>query len=423
MVKESTGLLSSEYWQKEIVMINRLQRKKTDPLSKKIICNLFKKIKHGTIHLNDSQGHHIFNDNPEVNPHKISINVRNPQAYKKIILDGTVGAGKSYIDGDWDTDNLQQLMELIIKNDSLFNKIDGPITKFLKVFRTINYQLKPNNEQRAKDNILAHYDLGNDFFQLILDPRMMYSCGIYEPSHIGLDEAAQKKLQRICTKLDLKPTDHILEIGTGWGGFAIYAAQSYGCKVTTTTISDKQYDFVKNKIKQLGLESQIELLKCDYRKLSGQYDKIVSIEMIEAVGHKYFDTFFRQCNHLLKPEGLFFLQAIIINDKAYPKAKNEVDFIKKYIFPGGCLPSVLSISKSIARQTMMQLISFDDIGQHYIATLNDWHSKLLANKEAILKQGFTEEFIRMWEFYFCYSAAGFASRHISTIHALWQKRK
>lgn len=213
-----------------------------------------------------------------------------------------------------------------------------------------------------------------------------------------------------------------LEIGSGWGGFAVYAAQIYGCKITTTTISDKQYAFIKEKIKHLGLENQIELLNLDYRKLSGQYDKVVSIEMLEAVGYKYMDTFFHQCNQLLKPEGLFFLQTIVINDQAYEAAKNEVDFIKKYIFPGGCLPSVFSISKSIATQTKMQLISLEDIGKHYVATLSDWQNKLLANKLSLLAQGFTASFIRMWQFYFCYSAAGFESRYISDIHVLWQKR-
>ena len=387
--------------------------------SKKIILNILKQIKNGRIKLNDGDESFVFG---ETNGSVATINITNPRAYRKILLQGSVGAGKSYIDGDWTTDDLQQLIELFIKNDSLFNNIESPMARFLSMIRTVGYKLNINTESRAKDNILAHYDLGNDFFQLILDPSMMYSCAFYEPFNISLEEASKKKLQRICDKLQLKPSDHLLEIGTGWGGFAVYAAQEYGCKITTTTISDKQYAFVKDKIKRLGLEDRIELLNLDYRKLSGQYDKVVSIEMIEAVGHKYFDAFFHQCNQLLKPTGLFFLQAIVINDQAYEAAKDEVDFIKKYIFPGGCLPSVCSISKSIATQTKMQLISFDDIGKHYVTTLQDWHKKLLANKDLILAQGFTEDFIRMWQFYFCYSAAGFQSNYIGDIHALWRKR-
>lgn len=402
---------------------NEFKVKRRESLSKRIILDLLKKIQRGTIQLNDGGVCDLFGDKHGVNEQHATINIIHPRAYKKILLGGSVGAGKSYIDGDWDTDDLQQLIELFIENDALFNMIESPFARVLSFMRTIGYKFNLNTVQRAKDNILAHYDLGNDFFQLILDPSMMYSCALYEPADISLDEASKKKIQRICEQLELKEGDHVLEIGTGWGGFAVYAAQVYGCKITTTTISDKQYAFVKEKIKTLGLGNQIELLNLDYRKLSGQYDKVVSIEMIEAVGHKYFDAFFHQCHQLLKPEGLFFLQAIVINDQAYETAKNEVDFIKKYIFPGGCLPSVCSISTSIATQTKMQLMSFEDIGKHYVSTLNDWHNQLLANRTALLKQGFTEEFIRMWQFYFCYCAAGFASHYISNIHALWRKRK
>lgn len=404
-------------------MAEKIAKIKTiEALSKKIILNVLKKIQQGTIQLNDGDENYVFRDINGFDQPSATLDIIHPRAYKKILLKGSVGAGKSYIDGDWNTDNLQKLIELFIKNDALFNNIESPLAHFLSWIRTIGYKLNRNTIQQAKDNILAHYDLGNDFFQLILDPSMMYSCALYEPSGISLDMAAKKKIQRICDKLELKSGDHVLEIGTGWGGFALCAAQEYGCKITTTTVSDKQYAYVKEKIKNLGLENKIELLNLDYRKLSGQYDKVVSIEMIEAVGYKYFDAFFHQCNQLLKPQGLFFLQAIVINNQAYEAAKYEVDFIKKFIFPGGCLPSVTSISKSIATQTKMQLISFEDIGKHYVATLHDWHNKLLANKQAILAQGFSENFIRMWQFYFCYSAAGFESNYISDIHALWRKR-
>ncbi|MCW8471572.1 cyclopropane-fatty-acyl-phospholipid synthase family protein [Fluoribacter gormanii] len=390
---------------------------------KKIFFKLLNGITHGAVEVNDHESRYVFGHEQEKNDLTPTININNPNAYRAILLGGSVGAGKSYIDGNWDTNDLQKLITLFIKNDSLFNNIESPIARFFNLMRTISYKLKNNSVRRAKENILAHYDLGNDFFKLILDPSMMYSCALYKPSDISLEEASKKKIQAICSALQLKPSDHILEIGTGWGGFACYAAQEYGCKVTTTTISEKQYLYVKEKISQLGLDNQIQLLKEDYRKLSGQYDKVVSIEMIEAVGHKYFDTFFQQCNQLLKPEGLFFLQAIVINDQAYEAAKDEVDFIKKYIFPGGCLPSVFSINKSIASKTTLQLLSFEDIGQHYVSTLNDWHKKLLANKQEILAQGFTESFIRTWEFYFFYCAAGFQTNYISDIHALWRKRR
>ncbi|WP_133137616.1 SAM-dependent methyltransferase [Legionella rowbothamii] len=391
-------------------------------LCKKIFLRLLNGITHGRIEVNDYEGSYIFGQEHKEDALTATIVINNPNAYRTILLEGSVGAGKSYIDGDWDTGDLQKLITLFIKNDSLFNNIESPIARFFSLMRTVSYKLKINSIRRAKENILAHYDLGNHFFRLILDPSMMYSCAIYKPSGISLEQASKKKIQAICVALQLKPSDHILEIGTGWGGFACYVAQEYGCKVTTTTISEKQYLYTKEKINQLGLNHQIELLKEDYRNLCGQYDKVVSIEMIEAVGHKYFDTFFHQCHQLLKPAGLFFLQAIVINDQAYEAAKDEVDFIKKYIFPGGCLPSVHSISKSIANQTTLQLLSFEDIGHHYVPTLNDWHKNLLKNKQEILAQGFTESFIRMWEFYFFYCAAGFQTNYISNIHALWLKR-
>ena len=237
---------------------NHAKVKRGEALSKKIILNVLKKIQQGTIQLNDGDEHYVFRDMNELERPSASLNIIHPRAYKKILLEGSVGAGKSYIDGDWNTDNLQKLIELFIKNDALFNNIESPLARFLSWTRTIGYKLNKNTIQRAKDNILAHYDLGNEFFELILDPSMMYSCALYEPSNISLDEAAKKKIQRICNKLELKPGDHLLEIGTGWGGFAVYAAQEYGCKITTTTISNKQHAFVKEKIKRLGLEHQIE---------------------------------------------------------------------------------------------------------------------------------------------------------------------
>lgn len=401
---------------------NNLPVSFSEKMSKKILFNLFAQITCGVLYIQDKQGHYQFGDKAKTSGLTASIEIKRSSTYRAILLGGSLGAGKSYIAGDWDTDDLQQLITLFIKNEALFKQIESPMAQFLSFLRTIAYQAKLNSITRAKKNILAHYDLGNDFFKLILDPSMMYSCAIYASPMMNLADASKNKLNTICHALNLKPSDHILEIGTGWGGFACFAAQNFGCRVTTTTISEKQYAYVKEKISQLGLTEQITLLKSDYRKLSGQYDKIVSIEMIEAVGYRYFDTFFRQCNALLKSGGLFFLQAIVINDKAYQKAKKEVDFIKQYIFPGSCLPSVASITQSVAKHTNLHLLSLKDIGAHYVSTLNDWHQRLIDNKTAIQNQGFNEDFFRMWAFYFCYCAAGFQTQHISDIHVLWQKK-
>jgi cyclopropane-fatty-acyl-phospholipid synthase len=403
-------------------MANITIKNKRMSLAQKILFKLLSKIQYGKITLHDGDVTRIFNGTEALDTHSVTVYVVNPRAYRTVLLEGSIGAGKSYMEGDWNTDNLSQLLEIFIRNTHLFAAIESPFARFVIFIRALLNKWRPNNIKRAKKNIVNHYDLGNKFFELFLDPTMMYSCALYETEQLSSEQASTAKLRTICEHLQLKPEDHVLEIGSGWGGFAIYAAREYGCKITTTTISNKQYAFVKQEIARLGLGNQIELLNIDYRKLTGSYDKLVSIEMVEAVGHKYFDTFFRKCNQLVKPEGLFFLQAIVINDQAYESSKHEIDFIKYYIFPGGCLPSVNTIFESIATQTKMQLMHLRDIGEHYVLTLNDWHKKLLANIPAIKQQDFSENFIRMWEFYFCYCAAGFQTNYISDIHALWRKR-
>ncbi len=391
--------------------------------AQKILFKLISKIQYGKITVSDKDSSYTFAGTNTTITHAVTVTVNDPSAYKKILFEGSIGAGKSYMEGDWDADNLRMLIEIFILNITLFNRIESPYAKLINFLRHSIGKLPANNIMKSKKNILAHYDFGNDFFRLFLDPTMMYSCALYEPENISLEAASQKKLATVCHALQLQPSDHILEIGTGWGGFALYAAQHYECKVTTTTISDKQYAYVKNEIERLKLQNKIELLNLDYRKLTGQYDKVVSIEMIEAVGYKYFDIFFHQCNKLLKPGGQFFLQAIVMNDQYYEYYKTDMDFIKKYIFPGGCLPSVNSISQSVANQTNLQLIYLRDIGKHYVTTLNHWYHNLLENMSAVKQLGFSDEFIRMWQFYFCCSAAAFNTHHIGDIHALWRKRE
>jgi cyclopropane-fatty-acyl-phospholipid synthase len=400
---------------------NSFKNKRTS-FAQKLFFKLLSKIQYGKITLIEGDNRFVFCGQQATPTQSVTITVKHVRVYKMILFGGSIGAGKSYIKGDWSTDDLTKLLEIFIHNTTLFSNIEGSFAKFIIFVRNLVDKVRPNNIKRAKKNILEHYDLGNEFFELFLDPTMMYSCAIYDEEHTNQNQASIKKLRTICDHLQLNSKDHILEIGTGWGGFAIFAAREYGCKVTTTTISDKQYNFVKTEIKRLGLEKQIELLNIDYRELTSQYDKLVSIEMIEAVGYKYYDTFFSQCNNLVKPGGLFFLQAIVINDQAYERAKIEIDFIKYYIFPGGCLPSIYSISDSIKNHSQMQLLYLNDIGKHYVNTLNDWHKKFLENFLTIKKQNFSDRFIRMWQFYFCYCAAGFKTNYISNIHALWRKR-
>lgn len=287
----------------------------------------------------------------------------------------------------------------------------------LKAFHFFNR----NTKEGSRNNISAHYDLGNGFFTLFLDQSMMYSSAIYPQCDASLAEAAEFKLQRVCEKLQLKPQDHLLEIGTGWGGLAIYAATHYGCRVTTTTISREQYDFACARIKSLGLEDRIKVLFDDYRDLQGQFTKLVSIEMIEAVGHEHYDQYFSTCSALLAPDGLMLIQAITIADQRYEQAKKSVDFIQRYIFPGGSLPSIAVIAESIKRNTDLTIVQMEDIGEHYAQTLKHWREAFLAKLEQVRAQGFDERFIRMWEFYLCYCEGGFMERSIGTAQLLFAK--
>ncbi|MGB2271426.1 MAG: class I SAM-dependent methyltransferase, partial [Pseudomonadales bacterium] len=274
---------------------------------------------------------------------------------------------------------------------------------------------------RAQKNISAHYDLGNDFFSLFLDQSMMYSSAVFNDESASLYDASTAKLETICQQLKLNANDHLLEIGTGWGSMAIYAAQNFGCRVTTTTISKEQYDYALDRVTALGLNDKVTVLMEDYRKLTGRYDKLVSIEMIEAVGRQYFSEYFGRCADLLKPDGLMLIQAITIADQRYEKATRAVDFIQRYIFPGGCLPSVNIIGHHVASDTDMMIVSLRDIGRDYALTLERWREQFMDKLEAVRSQGFDERFIRMWEYYLCYCEGGFRERAISTVQVVMAK--
>jgi cyclopropane-fatty-acyl-phospholipid synthase len=281
--------------------------------------------------------------------------------------------------------------------------------------------LNRNSQAGSRRNIEAHYDLGNEMFELFLDPTMMYSCAYYPDSKASLDQAATAKLQRICEKLQLSETDHVVEIGTGWGGFAIYAATHFGCKVTTTTISKQQYEIARQRVIAAGLEDKVTLLMEDYRDLQGAYDKLVSIEMIEAVGPQYLETYFTKCSTLLKPDGIMLIQAITIQDQFYDQAIKSVDFIQRYIFPGGFIPSVTAISNAVKNATDTRLFQMEDIGPHYATTLRDWRKNFFNNIEQIKALGYSDQFIAMWEFYLCYCEGGFLERTLGTSHLVFVK--
>ena len=297
-----------------------------------------------------------------------------------------------------------------------------PGVKWLvKPLHLLQRYLRRNTLKGSRRNIGDHYDLGNDLFELFLDQTMMYSCGVFQQPQATLQEASEAKLALICEKLQLKPTDHVLEIGTGWGGFAVFAAQHYGCHITTTTISRQQYDYARQRVREAGLDDRITLLCDDYRELNGSYDKLVSIEMIEAVGYRHYDTYFKKCSELLRPNGMMLLQSISIPDQRYPVAKKSIDFIQRYIFPGGCLPSVAALSTAIARRTDMRIFHLEDIGPHYATTLHHWRERFLANIEKVRQLGYPDRFIRMWEYYLCYCEGGFRQQSIGTVQLLLTK--
>jgi cyclopropane-fatty-acyl-phospholipid synthase len=357
----------------------------------------------------------------EAFPLSIRLEISHPAFYGNTVFGGSLGCAESYIAGDWNCSDLPGLIRLMVRNRPVMEGLDGGLSLVMTPARRWLHWLNRNNQSGSRRNIAAHYDLGNDFFQTFLDDSMMYSCALFEPEHISLEEASKAKLERVCQLLDLQPGDRVVEIGTGWGGFAIHAATHYGCHVTTTTISERQHQLAAERIEAAGLKDGITLLKEDYRNLEGQYDKLISIEMIEAVGHQFFEAFFKQCSQLLKPEGLMLIQAITINDRQYLSARDEVDFIKRYIFPGSCIPAIEPLVHAATQATDLQLVYLRDIGPHYARTLRTWRERFLENLPKVKSLGYSEAFIRLWEFYLAYCEGGYEERALGDLHMLFQK--
>ena len=355
-----------------------------------------------------------------------TIEVRAPQFWADAAFGGTVGAGEAFIHGTWRCDNLTALIRIMVLNRDVMNGMERGLAWVTAPTRRILHWLNRNSKEGSQRNIAAHYDLGNDFFALFLDPTLAYSCGLFAREDSTLHEASLAKFDEICRKLDLKPGDHLVEIGTGWGGLALHAAQQYGCRVTTTTISKEQYAHSVARIKAAGMEDRITLLLKDYRDLepppgSGGFDKLVSVEMIEAVGPQYLDTYFAKCSSLLKPSGAMLLQAITIQDQFYEQALKSVDFIQRFIFPGSFIPSVTAITNSVTRATDMKVSHLRDIGPHYATTLRKWREAFFDHEAQIKALGLPDTFIRMWDFYFCYCEGGFAERQLGDVHMLLTK--
>ena len=374
------------------------------------------KLRHGQIHFRGEWNGTV----GEVSDLEATIEIHNKELIDLIFKNGVLGAAEGYIRGYWSSEHLVEVIQILARNRHVLDKINqNVISQASQLVLKAWYKTRKNSLSGSRKNIAEHYDLSNDFFKLFLDSSMMYSSAVYKHKDMTLEEASDYKKELICQKLQLKPMDHLVEIGSGWGGFAIYAAQHYGCKVTTITISQAQYDEATKRIADAGLSHRVDVQLKDYRLLEGKFDKFVSIEMIEAVGEQYLSTYFNKCRSLLKPNGLGLIQAITIEDARYKKALNTVDYIKRYIFPGSFIPCI-SVLTQAASEQQIRLKHLEDIGLSYAETIHQWRERFLNAKEQVLALGFDENFIRMWDFYLCYCEGGFKEGVISDVHLLFE---
>jgi len=390
-------------------------------LARRAFFSRFQQLRNGELTLIEGTKRLTFGARHPNFPLAVTIQIHDPRFYQEIVLGGDVSVGETYANGLWSCTDLPTLIRIMLRNRHILDTMDRGWAGLATLARQLSHYLRRNTREGSRSNIAVHYDLGNDFFQLLLDETLMYSCAIFERPDSTLQEASTAKNERICRKLQLTPQDQVLEIGTGWGGFAIHAAQYYGCHITTTTISKEQQQLARQRIAAAGLSDRITILPQDYRDLRGQYDKLVSIEMIEAVGHQYLDTFFRCCSNLLKPDGMMLLQGITIADQFYDRAKRSVDFIKKHIFPGSFIPSVTAMCDSLTRATDLRLFHLEEQGAHYATTLRCWRERLFANIHQVRALGYSDAFIRMWEYYLCYCEGGFHERALGDVQMLLTK--
>lgn len=377
-------------------------------------------LRQGQVRLVDAGGSVLLGTADGPDPLYVTLVVHDPDFYRQVALNGSVGAGESYMDGQWSSEDLVALVRLLVRNRELLDGMEGGLARLGGWALRGWHALRRNTRSGSRRNIAAHYDLGNPLFRLFLDAEMMYSSAMFAPGDT-LEQASRRKLDRICAKLDLRASDHLLEIGTGWGGMALHAARHHGCRVTTTTISREQHALATERIARAGLADRVTVLLEDYRELRGRHDKLVSIEMIEAIGHQYLDTYFSRCAALLEPGGLALVQAITIEDHRYAQALRSVDFIKRHVFPGSFIPCVSAMTNSAARAGPLRLLNLEDFGPSYAETLRHWRVRFLDRLDEVRALGYDERFVRMWEFYLCYCEGGFLERSISDVQLLFAR--
>jgi cyclopropane-fatty-acyl-phospholipid synthase len=394
---------------------------------RQVVLNLLQGMRKGRLTLTLPEGAQLTLGQEPESPFQATMTINREALFQKVLLNGQLGFAQAYLDGDWDTPDLEAVVAWFIYNMDESTILEGSQHKpfwlnALGVLDRLRHRLRANTAGKGSQrNIHEHYDLSNDFFRLFLDESMLYSSGYFLAPHVTLEAAQQEKLARLCRKLRLKPTDHVLEIGSGWGGFAIYAAQHFGCRVTTVTISRKQFEEAHRRIYAAGVADKVTLLYQDYRNIRGSFDKIVSIEMIEAVGDRYFEAFFAQCHRLLKPDGLLALQMITCPDSRYELLKNNVDFIQKYIFPGSLLPSLERVQQAMRKTGDLFLFELEDMGNHYVETLGRWHARFVEHLPEVKAQGFDSAFIRKWCYYLQYCRAAFRMRNITVVQAVYTR--
>jgi cyclopropane-fatty-acyl-phospholipid synthase len=386
-----------------------------DRIARRFVLNALKAFPKGSLMITEPDGNQVTVGAGA--PHA-ALEMTDWRTYRMMFTGGSLGAAEAFMENLWRSDDLVAVVRYFAANVEPMQNLEGAAAKLAQPFLSALHVINRNSVRGSRRNIAAHYDLGNDFFNLFLDRQMMYSSAIYPRADADLDEAAIHKLDVVCKKLQLGPQHHLLEVGTGWGGLAIHAARHYGCRVTTTTISREQFRHASERVRAEGLEDRVTVLEKDYRLLEGKYDRVVSIEMIEAVGHQYLSQYFSQLNRLLHEDGLLLLQAITVPDQRYRYALKSIDFIKRYIFPGGFLPSVRVMLAHLGDDTRLTPIHIDDIGLDYARTLADWRQRFLAASDKVAAQGFDERFQRMWDYYLCYCEGAFRERAISTVQLL-----
>jgi cyclopropane-fatty-acyl-phospholipid synthase len=390
-------------------------------LGRVLLLSQLRRLRHGEIRISDGGTEQVCGARSERCPLSVTIEVLHPRFYADAVFGGTTGAGAAYIRRLWRCSDLVGLTRIMCVNRELMDALDRRWTLLTRAGLRLFHWLHRNSKDGSARNIVAHYDLGNDFYRLMLDETMAYSCGIFADESTSLAAASYAKFDAACRKLALQTGDHLLEIGTGWGGFAIHAARHYGCHVTTTTISREQHDYARAQIERAGLGGRITLLQEDYRELKGKYDKLVSIEMIEAVGAPWLDTYLAKCSALLKSSGAMLLQAITIQDQHYRASLRTINFIQRYVFPGSFIPSVTALADSLRRVTDLKIFHLEDIGPHYARTLALWRRNFFAHLGAVRKLGYNEQFIRLWEFYLCSCEGAFAERALGDVQLVLSK--